>query len=181
MYQFQFRFRTQIRFLAVIQVWARARIRVWVSNPGTVPVPGPGPNPVRALIRVWVLGPSSGPGARFSEASETFWARQPFFFSSSVSKNGETQATETSCMMRTYLHDDTYLRMYRCFTGCIATKNWRENQENLVSNLEIRSLFQSSLIFSLALLSPSSTTESLEQARKSADRCSLKVGHSGCY
>ena len=78
-------------------------VPVPVSVPDLNPIPGrnpglgPGPNPylgfesgsstssgsrispVRALILVWVLGPGSGPEARFSKASETFWARRPFF------------------------------------------------------------------------------------------------------
>ena len=45
---------------------------------------------------------ASGPGARFSKASETFRARKAIF-KSSVSKNGEVYTPETSCMKGTYL------------------------------------------------------------------------------
>ena len=49
---------------------------------------------------------SNTPGARFSKAPETFWARKAIF-SSSASKNGEVYTLETSCMKRTSVYIKT--------------------------------------------------------------------------
>ena len=43
-------------------------------------------------------------GACFSKAPETFWARKAIF--SSVSKNREVCAPETSCMKKTFVHTE---------------------------------------------------------------------------
>ena len=50
------------------------------------------------------LSSLTGPGARFSKASETFRARKAMFSSSAVSKNGEVYTPETSCRKGTSLH-----------------------------------------------------------------------------
>ena len=54
--------------------------------------------------------PRRGSGARFSKATETFWAHKAIF-SSSVSKNGEVYTPETSCMKRTCVHIN-YLKVF---------------------------------------------------------------------
>ena len=57
---------------------------------------------VSALI-CGLSNPGLSPGARFSKAPESFWARKAIF-RPSVSKNGEVYTPENSCMKGTSLH-----------------------------------------------------------------------------
>ena len=63
-----------------------------------VTLPDQMPSPI-----IWHVPEEEAPGARFSKAPEAFRARKAIF-SSAVSKNGEANSPETSCIKRTSDH-----------------------------------------------------------------------------